>query len=103
MWGTIMNQSTTSTAQQIWRDDKAHFVHPFTHFDSFTKDGSLIITGAKGAYVFDSRGNRYLDGIGGLWCMSIGFGEEEMAAAVAEQSLRLSFYSAFVNMTNPPA
>jgi len=109
-----MNQSTTSTAQQaqaasnheaerIWRDDKAHFVHPFTHFDSFTKDGSLIITEAKGAYVFDSRGNRYLDGIGGLWCMSIGFGEEEMAAAVAEQSLRLSFYSAFVNMTNPPA
>ena len=59
---------------QVWRDDKAHFVHPFTHFDSFNKGGSVIISEAKGAYVFDSRGKRYLDGIGGLWCMSIGYG-----------------------------
>ncbi|MGH6894303.1 MAG: hypothetical protein ACREEP_18810, partial [Dongiaceae bacterium] len=33
-------------SDRIWRDDKAHFVHPFTHFDSFKKDGSLVITGA---------------------------------------------------------
>ena len=32
----------------------------------------------------DKTGKRYLDGIGGLWCMSLGFGEEEMAQAVAE-------------------
>ncbi|HEU4826946.1 MAG TPA: aminotransferase class III-fold pyridoxal phosphate-dependent enzyme, partial [Dongiaceae bacterium] len=88
---------------RIWRDDHAHFVHPFTHFDSFRKDGSLVITGAKGAHITDSRGRRYLDGIGGLWCMSLGFGEEEMAEAVAEQIRRLSFYSAFVDTTNPPA
>jgi adenosylmethionine-8-amino-7-oxononanoate aminotransferase len=57
----------------VWRDDKAHFVHPFTHFDSFNKSGSLIISEAKGAYIFDSSGKRYLDGIGGWWCMSIGY------------------------------
>ena len=88
---------------QIWRDDKAHFVHPFTHFDSFNKNGSLIIAEAKGAYIFDNRGKRYLDGIGGLWCMSIGYGEEEMVQAVADQARKLSFFSAFVNVTNPPA
>ncbi len=99
-----MNQGAFNReAEQTWRDDKAHFVHPFTHFDSFRRDGSLVITEAKGAYVFDSSGKRYLDGIGGLWCMSIGFGEEEMVEAVAAQSRRLSFYSAFVNMTNSPA
>src|SRR5687767_15527896 len=108
--GTAQASAQASLAQvsnydtdQIWRDDKAHFVHPFTHFDSFKKDGSLVITEAKGAYIFDSRGKRYLDGIGGLWCMSIGFGEEEMAEAVADQIRRLSFYSAFVDTTNPPA
>ena len=63
---------------RIWRDDQRHFVHPFTHFDSFKREGSLVITGAKGAYITDSRGKRYLDGIGGLWCMSVGFGEEEI-------------------------
>ena len=88
---------------QIWRDDKAHFVHPFTHFDSFSKSGSLIISEAKGAYIFDSRGKRYLDGIGGLWCMSIGYGEEEMVQAMADQARKLSFFSAFVSVTNPPA
>jgi len=96
-------QASNYDTDQIWRDDKAHFVHPFTHFDSFKKDGSLVITEAKGAYIFDSRGKRYLDGIGGLWCMSIGFGEEEMAEAVADQIRRLNFYSAFVDTTNPPA
>ena len=88
---------------RIWRDDQRHFVHPFTHFDSFKQEGSLVITGAKGAHITDSRGKRYLDGIGGLWCMSLGFGEEEMAQAVADQIRRLSFYSAFVDTTNPPA
>ena len=88
---------------QLRRDDLAHFVHPFTHFDSFKRDGSLVIAEAHGAYVFDSEGRRYLDGVGGLWCMSIGFGEEEMAQAIAAQVRRLNFYSAFVDTTNPPA
>lgn len=88
---------------QLRRDDQAHFVHPFTHFDSFRRDGSLVIAEAHGAYVFDSEGQRYLDGVGGLWCMSIGFGEEEMAQAIAAQIRRLNFYSAFVDTTNPPA
>jgi putrescine aminotransferase len=95
--------SPGSGSERLWREDMAHFVHPFTHFDSFKKRGSLILTEAKGAYIFDSNGKRYLDGIGGLWCMSIGYGEEEMVAAIAEQTRRLSFYSAFVNMTNAPA
>jgi len=85
------------------REDQRHFVHPFTHFDSFRQDGSLVITEGHGAYVSDSQGRRYLDGVGGLWCMSIGFGEEEMAQAIAAQVRRLNFYSAFVDTTNPPA
>jgi len=85
------------------REDQRHFVHPFTHFDSFREDGSLVIAEGHGAYVFDSQGRRYLDGVGGLWCMSIGFGEEEMAQAIAAQVRRLNFYSAFVDTTNPPA
>ena len=65
-----LDRGSNYDTDRIWRDDRAHFVHPFTHFDSFKKDGSLVITGAKGAYITDFRGKRYLDGIGGLWCMS---------------------------------
>jgi adenosylmethionine-8-amino-7-oxononanoate aminotransferase len=53
--------------------------------------------------VFDVEGKRYLDGIAGIWCVNIGHGNAEMADARAEQARRLSFFNAFVNVTNPPA
>jgi putrescine---pyruvate transaminase len=89
--------------EEIWRKDRDHFLHPWTHFDSFKKDGSLVIAEGAGAYVMDSRGKRYLDGIGSLWSMGIGYGRNEMADAIAEQVRRLPFFNTFVDTTNPPA
>ena len=40
-----------------------------THFDSFKKDGSLVMGRAEGAYVYDLSGKRYLDGIGVPACV----------------------------------
>ena len=88
---------------QVWRHDRDHFLHPWTHFDSFKAEGSLVIAEGKGAYVYDSTGKRYLDGIGGLWCVNIGHGNEEMVQAIADQARRLAFFSSFVDTTNPPA
>ena len=58
---------------------------------------------SQGVYVYDSEGNRYMDGIGGLWCVNIGYGNEEMAQAIAEQVRRISYYSTFNHLTTPPA
>ena len=66
--------------QDIWRKDRDHFLHPWTHFDSFKKDGSLVMARGEGAYVYDISGKRYLDGIGGLWCVNMGYGREEIVA-----------------------
>jgi putrescine---pyruvate transaminase len=90
-------------ASSLWQKDHAHFLHPWTHFDSFKRDGSLVIQSAKGAYVWDAAGKRYLDGIGGLWCVNIGYGREEMAQAIAEQVRTLSFSNTFTDCTNEPA
>jgi putrescine aminotransferase len=87
----------------LWRKDRDHFLHPWTHFDSFKRDGSLVIREAEGAYVTDGAGKRYLDGIGGLWCVNIGYGRREMAQAIAEQALKLSFSNTFTDCTNEPA
>ncbi len=89
--------------KEIWRKDRDHFLHPWTHFDSFRKDGSLVMARAAGAYVEDLSGKRYLDGIGGLWCVNLGFGRREIVDAIAEQALRLAFYNPFVDMSNVPA
>ena len=98
----IANDFNTG-GNSLWQKDHDHFLHPWTHFDSFKRDGSLVIREAQGAYVTDAAGKRYLDGIGGLWCVNIGYGRKEMAQAIAEQVLKLSYSNTFTDCTNEPA
>ena len=87
----------------LWRQDLDHYIHPWTDFSTFKEEGSLIMAESEGAYVIDSQGNRYIDGIGGLWCVNIGYANEEMAQAIAEQVRRITYYSTFGHLTTPPA
>jgi putrescine---pyruvate transaminase len=89
--------------KEIWAKDRTHVLHPWTHFDSFKKDGSLIMDRAEGAYVYDLAGKRYLDGIGGLWCVNAGHGRREIVDAIAAQAMRLAFYNPFVDTGSVPA
>src|ERR1051326_2507163 len=100
VWAASLDQVDP---QDIWRKDRDHFLHPWTHFDSFRKDGSLVMSRAEGAYVYDVSGKRYLDGIGGLWCVNMGYGREEIIEAMADQARRLVYFSPFVDTTNVPA
>ena len=92
-----------SDYQNLWHKDQNHFLHPWAEFPRFEKHGSLVIAKGEGAYVYDAHGKRYLDGIGGLWCVNIGYGNLEMAETLAEQARRLPFFNTFVDTTNPPA
>ncbi len=96
-------ESHSENAKSLWRKDRDHFIHPFTHFPSFEKEGALVISEGRGAYVFDADGKRYLDGIAGMWCVNIGHGNVELADAMAEQAKRLAYFNTFVDTTNPPA
>ena len=87
----------------LWRKDRDHNLHPWTDFSTFKEEGSLVVAESEGCYVYDSEGNRYLDGIGGLWCVNIGYGNEEMAQAIANQARRMTYYSTFGHITTPPA
>jgi adenosylmethionine-8-amino-7-oxononanoate aminotransferase len=89
--------------QELWRRDLKHCIHPWTDFSTFKDEGSLIMAESDGAYVVDSEGRRYLDGIGGLWCVNIGYGREEMAEAISEQIRRLPYFSTFTHLITPPA
>jgi putrescine aminotransferase len=90
-------------AQDLWRKDRDHFLHPWTHHDSFQKEGSMIVVEGQGSHITDITGKRYLDGIGGMWCVNVGYGRDELAEAMADQAKRLPYANAFVDMTNPPA
>ncbi len=84
----------------IQRMDQRHSLRPWTHFDSFARDGALVIEKAEGAWMTDISGKRYLDAVGGLWCTNIGQGRDEMAEAIADQVRELAYSSTFTDMTN---
>lgn len=89
--------------EDIWQKDRDHFIHPWTDFSSFKEEGSLILAESEGAYIMDSEGKRYIDGIGGLWCVNVGYGNDEIAQAIADQARRIPYFSSFGHNTTPPA
>jgi len=89
--------------RDLFRKDRDHHIHPWNDCSSEELRETLVIAGGEGAYVTDANGKRYLDGIGGLWCVNVGYGREEIAQAMADQARRLAFYNTFVDTTHPLA
>jgi adenosylmethionine-8-amino-7-oxononanoate aminotransferase len=87
----------------VWRQDRDHYIHPWTDFSTFKSEGSQVITRGHGVHVYDAAGRKMIDGIGGLWCVNIGYGNEEMVEAIAAQARELCYYCTFHHYTTPPA
>ena len=87
----------------IQAQDAAHFLHPFTDFKDLASRGSKVIVKAQGIYVWDAEGHQMLDAMSGLWCVSVGYGREELANAARDQMLKLPYYNSFFQTTNVPA
>lgn len=91
-----------STADGGWRvADRDHHLHPFTDTRALGEEGCRVITRADDVYVWDADGNRYLDGMAGLWCVNVGYGRSELAEAAYRQMLELPYYNTFFK-TSPP-
>src|SRR5215472_3067895 len=88
-----MNDAVTLTPAA--RRDLTYHLHPSTNLRQVESEGPLVITRGEGVYVFDEQGNRYLEGMSGLWCASLGFSERRLAEAAYRQMLELPFYHSF--------
>ena len=73
----------------------ASLLHPYTELASFRDTGPTILTRGEGIYVFDISGRRYIEGMAGLWCTALGYGNQELIEAAREQLSRLSFAHLF--------
>lgn len=89
--------------RDLYRKDRDYHIHPWNDRPSAAERDCLVVARGEGAYVYDSDGKQYLDGIGGLWCVNVGYGREEIVQAMANQARRLAFYNTFVDTTHPPA
>ena len=98
-----MNSIIPQRAGQDWQAlDSSHYLHPFTDFKELAQQGSRIITRAEGAYIYDSEGHEILDGMSGLWCVSLGYGQDRIAEAVYQQLKELPYYNSFFQCAHPP-
>ena len=77
------------------RRDLSFHLHPATNLRSVQAEGPLVITRGEGVYVYDDEGRRYLEGMSGLWCASLGFSERRLADAAYRQMCELPFYHSF--------
>ncbi len=94
---------STRTTQQWQAADAAHFLHPFTDFQSLAKKGSRVIERASDIYLWDSDGKKILDAMSGLWCVNVGYGQRALIDAATRQLETLPFYNAFFQTATPPA
>jgi 4-aminobutyrate---pyruvate transaminase len=70
-------------------------IHPYTHLARHRQTGPLVIDRGQGIHVYDDTGKRYIEGLSGLWCSALGYGNEELVQAAAEQMRKLSFSHVF--------
>ncbi|MGN6668168.1 MAG: aspartate aminotransferase family protein [Trinickia sp.] len=82
--------------------DAAHHLHPFSDMGALNRAGSRVIVKAEGVYLWDSDGNRIIDGMAGLWCVNVGYGRKELADAAYRQLRALPYYNTFFKTTHPP-
>ena len=90
------------SANALARDIET-LIHPYTNLAAFRDQGPLILESGKGIHVYDSAGKAYIDGMAGLWCTSLGYGNEELVQAASEQMRKLPFAHIFGGKSHDPA
>ena len=84
------------------RDVEA-LLHPTTNLFAHRQAGPLVLERAEGVYVYDNQGKRYIEGLAGLWCTALGYGNQELVEVAREQMSKLSFTHLFGGRSHEPA
>jgi 4-aminobutyrate---pyruvate transaminase len=99
----MATRAQTPSAADLDALDLARLFHPNTNLAALRESGPLVLARGKGIHVWDTRGKQYIEGMAGLWCTTLGYGDEELAAAAYEQLKTLSFSHLFTGKSHEPA
>src|SRR5262249_9264190 len=75
-------------------------IHPYTNLARHRETGPLILNEGRGIYLYDDKGRRYIEGLAGLWCTALGYGNEELAEAAASAMRKLSYSTVFAGKSH---
>jgi 4-aminobutyrate---pyruvate transaminase len=82
--------------------DLERMLHPNTNLKTLHRDGPLVLARGKGVHVWDNHGNQYIEAMAGLWCTTLGYGDDELARTAYEQIKTLSFSHLFTGKSHEP-
>ena len=84
------------------RDIEA-LLHPYANPALLREGKGQTITRGEGIFVYDADGHRYIEGMAGLWCCGLGFGNDELVEAATAQMRELPYYHLFGGKSHEPA
>lgn len=82
---------------------KDHLIQPWDDLEKLGKEIRPIITSAENIYLIDSNGKRLIDAPAGMWCSQVGYGRKEIARAMSDQAMQLSYNSPWYTTNSPAA
>ena len=82
--------------------DIAYHNHPQTNLRQHESAGPMVIESGDGIHVIDDEGRRFIEGMSGLWCASLGFSNKRLAEAGARQLHMLPYQQVFAHRSNGP-
>lgn len=94
---------TTHAPNSTAARDIAYMLHPYTNLGAHEERGPTTMTRGNGVFVYDEEGKEYLEGLAGLWNVSLGFSEERLVEAAARQMRELPYMHLFAHRSNMPA
>ena len=83
--------------------DRAHLIHPVAPWRVHEQRGPTVLSSGRGAWLTDANGHELLDAFAGLWCVNVGYGQESVVQAAAEQMRRLPYATGYFHFSSEPA
>jgi 4-aminobutyrate--pyruvate transaminase len=91
------------TVSDMTKADRQFVLHPYTNLNQHQDSGPFTITRGEGIYVWDDQGNKFIEGMAGLWCTSLGFSEDRLIDAATAQFKKLPYSHLFTHRSTEPA
>ncbi|MFF3099983.1 aspartate aminotransferase family protein [Viridibacillus arvi] len=82
-------ETVKQPTQSLVEKDLQNVWHHISAYNE--KSQPMIVDSGEGAWIIDHNGNKYLDGMSGLWAVNVGYGREELAQVAYDQMKKLAY------------
>jgi len=82
-------ETVKQPTQSLVEKDLQNVWHHISAYNE--KSQPMIVDRGEGAWIIDHNGNKYLDGMSGLWAVNVGYGREELAQVAYDQMKKLAY------------